>query len=171
MSSLAVTCPAAIAADQHKQKTAGWWADPEYQAIETEFLRKNPICEYCGKPATVAHHDDERAYWSKEEYYNLDANGTPACGKCHWMYRRGYEICPVCKAHYMRRGAEKCQHCRGIKIHARRKHHTSRKRRNLHPCRFRQTFQRCRLTGICTHSWKRALDCGSFEERIKEGSI
>ncbi|GEM_PF-2481618 len=165
ISPITTTNPGAIAAELHKQQTAAWWADPEYQAIEAEFLLKNPICEYCGRPATLAHHDDPRSYHSKEAYYNLDENGTPACGKCHWMYRRGFVICPVCKRHYMKPGAEKCWHCRGgKKSHHKRVHH-GRKAAVHHPCQRREKYQGCRNGGTCNYSWRRARECTGFVGR------
>jgi len=165
MSTLTTTCPQEIAATNHKKQTAEWWADPLYQAIAAKRI-EGETCHYCGqRPATLPHHDEDWMYLTKEAYYNPE-NMTPCCGTCHWMYRRGYVICPECHEHYMRRGSEKCQHCRGVRVYTRRKpHYTSRKRRLLHPCRFRETFQRCTISGTCTHSWKRARECGKFEER------
>lgn len=32
-------------------------------------------------------------------------------------------------------------------------------------CRFHEIPQSCQLHRICTHSWKRARECGGFEER------
>jgi hypothetical protein len=167
---LAAVCPQEIRIANHKAQTAEWWADPSYQAIAAKRI-EGETCHYCMQhPATLPHHDEDWMYLTKEAYYD-PANMTPCCGSCHRMYRRGYVICPVCKEHYMRRGSDKCQHCRGVKVHPRKRpHHTSRKRRMLHPCRFRETFQRCQMHGLCTHSWKRARGCGGFEERKKEVS-
>jgi hypothetical protein len=162
---LAAICPQEIARINRQALHRLWWSDPVYQAIVAKRI-EGETCHYCGqRPATLPHHDEDWMYLTKEAYYD-PANMTPACGKCHWMYRRGYVICPACKMHYMRHGSDKCQHCRGIRVYARRKpHHTSRKRRLLHPCGHRLTFQRCTVHGICTHSWKRARECGGFEER------
>jgi hypothetical protein len=46
------------------------WSDPKYQAIEAKFLNENPVCIYCGRPATVAHHDEDWMYATKEAYYD-----------------------------------------------------------------------------------------------------
>ena len=167
-SPILVTCPATIAAELHRETTAGWWADPEYQAIEAAFLRENPVCEYCGRPSQVAHHDDPRVYRSKEAYYDL-RNMTPACHACHRQYRRGYVICPEClkvgEYHYMKRGAESCYRHRGT---FRKRVNHGRKTPVRHPCQYRRKYQHCALlTGpcVCNYSWRRARDCGGFTER------
>jgi hypothetical protein len=106
-------CPQERAIENHKRELREEvWPDPEYQAAEAEFLRENPECHYCGRPSEVAHHDNPNDYKDKESYRNLRENGTPACHQCHTMYRRGFEICPVCLAkgeyRYMVRGSGEC---------------------------------------------------------------
>lgn len=106
-------CPQERAIENHKRELREEvWPDPEYQAAEVEFLRENPECHYCGRPSEVAHHDNPNDYKDKESYRNLKENGTPACHRCHAMYRRGFEICPVCLAKgeykYMIRGKDEC---------------------------------------------------------------
>jgi len=105
-------CPQERAIQNHKRELREEiWPDPEYRAVEAEFLRENPKCHYCGRPSEVAHHDNPDSYHSKEEYYKKE-NMTPACHQCHAMYRRGYEICPVCLLkggyRYMVRGKDEC---------------------------------------------------------------
>jgi len=102
------TCPAEIARIGRQALHREWWEDPSYQAIAAEAIRGKP-CAYCGRPATLAHHDEDWMYLTKEVYYDPQ-NMTPACGTCHRKYRRGLVICPSCHKHYMRRTSEKCQY-------------------------------------------------------------
>ena len=147
-----ISCPQERRIANHQEKTGQSWADPEYQANEAEFLRENPICHYCGRPSTVAHHDEDWMYATKEAYYDLEHNGTPACGTCHWMYRRGYVVCPVCLAagevHYMVKGSDSC--------HLHRARHGGKLRHHRHSCDWNRGNQRCgnplRRDRICPYS-------------------
>jgi hypothetical protein len=94
----------------YKQRMATIWEDPTYRAIVERFIAANPVCEYCGRPSSLAHHDADWMYQSIDEYYN-PANMTPCCASCHRMYRRGYVICPVCKEHYIKRSSDHCRNC------------------------------------------------------------
>lgn len=161
-----VTCQPAIAAANHKIITAEWWADPVYRAVEAQFLHNNPVCEYCGRPSTVAHHDNPNSYKSKAEYYKPE-NMTPACARCHHEYRCGKVICPICRQHYIQRDGprDRCRWCRGIKqpgLQSRYKY------RQNHPCNRRIGKQRCQRTGrvfVCGYSAKKCRACDHFEER------
>jgi hypothetical protein len=171
LAAISTTCPQAIAAANHKRQTAEWWADPLYQTIAALAI-KDKICAYCGiRPATLAHHDEDWMYLTKEAYYDPH-NMTPCCWPCHENYRRGRVICPVCRKHYIRRTSEKCRWCRGLAIVSRKGKAYFRKpeKYRRHPCRFHESYQGCQLHRICTHSWRRARACGEFEERKKEVS-
>jgi len=151
-----ISCPQERRIANHQEKTGQSWADPEYQANEAEFLRENPICHYCGRPSTVAHHDEDWMYATKEAYYDLEHNGTPACGTCHWMYRRGYVVCPVClesgEVHYMIRGSESC--------HRHRARQGRKLRHSRHSCDWNRGNQRCgnplRRDRVCPYSAQKA---------------
>jgi hypothetical protein len=167
------SCPQAIAAANHKQQTAEWWADPAYQAIAADAIRGKP-CAYCGRPATLAHHDEDWMYLTKEAYYAPE-NMTSACGSCHRMYRRGLVICPACRKHYIRRTSEKCQWCRGVvrtqKDRNGRTYKSTYKRR--HPCSKNLGQQRCGERIVCPYSPRKApmeppVGCRAFESRKKE---
>jgi hypothetical protein len=157
------TCPATIAAENHKCKTEKWWQDSEYRERSEMFLKQNRTCAYCGKKATLVHHDKKSSYYSREEYFN-PANFTACCMRCHQEYRKGDRvICPVCRQHYMKRDAEKCRWCVGIKDPGRK---TRLKPR--HPCTHSIGQQRCQRDGrlyVCSRSPKTADGCDHFRKR------
>lgn len=162
------TCPDAIRADNHRCKTEKWWNTPEYRARSDAFLKAHPKCEYCGKKSNVVHHDNRDSYKSKEEYYDLERNGTAACTRCHEAYRLGMRICPICKKHYFAKdnGHSRCRFCRGMKYPGPKK--GGRKPRLNHPCGNRIGQQRCQRDGrmfVCGYSSKNARDCDHFTER------
>jgi hypothetical protein len=154
----AVTCPQAIRTLNHKEWTGGVWQDPVYQAIADAAIKGQP-CAYCGRPATLAHHDSVDTYRTATAYYD-PANMTPACGSCHEAYRRGLIKCPTCETGYMARGAEQCSRCRGV--HPRPRPRAA----SRHPCRYRLPEQRCRVRSVCEHPAQRATACEQF--RTKE---
>lgn len=53
--------------------------DARWQRIRAKFLRDNPYCEKCGKPATVAHHIIRRRNGGPDSPRNLMA----LCASCH----------------------------------------------------------------------------------------
>jgi hypothetical protein len=150
------TCPQEIRAKNHKAAMPDVWNDPVYQAVESEFLHENPICEYCHRPSNVAHHDEDWAYRNKDEYYKKE-NMTPACNICHWMYRRRYVVCPEClkagEVHYMMKGSDSC---------SRHRKYTPKHRNKRHSCDWNNGNQRCgnplRHDRICPHSSRKAKD-------------
>lgn len=161
-----VTCPQAVRTANHQRQTGDWWRDPRYRALSDQFLRDNPVCEYCGKPSSVVHHDNAKSYRSQEEYYN-PANFTPTCHRCHHEYRAGKILCPVCRQHYIRRDGphDRCLWCRGIKQPGK---PWKRKYRQKHPCGRRVGQQQCRRDGrtfICGHSAAKCRACDYFRER------
>ena len=161
------TCPQTIAAENHKCKTEKWWQDPEYRERSEMFLKQNRTCVYCGKKATLVHHDKKSSYYSREEYFN-PANFTACCMRCHQEYRKGdHVICPVCRQHYMKRDAEKCQWCVGIKEPGRKTRRKTR-RKPRHPCTHSIGQQRCQRDGrlyVCSRSPKTADGCDHFRKR------
>lgn len=56
--------------------------DHAWRRERLEFLKRNPLCRRCGKPATVvnhitAHKGDMRLFWAKE------TNWEAVCKPCH----------------------------------------------------------------------------------------
>jgi len=164
LASIQTACPETIRAANRRAEHELWWDDPEDQAREAAFLQANPVCEYCGRPSETIHHNEPWMYRTREAYFDLEHNGTPACRQCHQQYRRGFLVCPVCKQHYIRPGSEKCQVCKGAKYVTGNGKVVTR-RRPHHPCKHRAAPQLCDLHRICTYSWRRARECGKFEER------
>jgi hypothetical protein len=165
------TCPQAIRAENHKAMTAKWWKDPRWRPLSDAFLKDNPVCEYCGKKSALVHHDNAKSYRSQEEYYKPE-NFTAACLRCHHAYRTGYVICPVCREHYMKRDAEQCRACTGLKypkLQGRKQPYNYRAKQR-HPCAHRVGQQRCQRDGrlfVCGRSSKNASGCEHFEERVR----
>lgn len=162
-------CPQEVRALNHKKGTAKWWQDPIYREISGQFLKDHPICEYCGKPSSVVHHDNANSYRSQEEYYN-PANFTPACARCHHEYRQGKKICPECRQHYIARANDKCRWCRGIRQpgHSSFYSEAARRSRQRHPCGNRAGQQRCQRNGrlyVCAWSASKCRACDHFREK------
>ena len=53
--------------------------DARWREIRDRFLAEHPLCEKCGKAATVAHHIVRRREGGKDTPHNLMA----LCGSCH----------------------------------------------------------------------------------------
>jgi hypothetical protein len=165
--SIHCTCPQTTRAEFRKARNIDRWNDPQYRAIEAQLLKDNPECQYCGRPSTVAHHDEDWMYATKEAYYNL-ANMTPACHACHRHYRHGLEICPTClkagQHHYMMKGADECSRHR----RSRPDYNRAPKLKTRHPCGNHAGSQRCRRNGrvtVCARSPIKAEGCDHFQRR------
>jgi len=161
-------CPEERRAANRHAKNLDIWNDPAYQAIAAKAIEGQP-CHYCGRPATLAHHDNADSYGSKKEYYKPE-NMIPACGICHDQYRKGLEVCPVCKEkgeiHYMKRGSDCCYRHRAAEYQRRTRKH----RGNNHPCQHHTGPQKCDIRHICPHSAQRANRevCPWFAERPED---
>lgn len=171
MISTSCTCPQEVRAQNHRIRNTGWWQDPAYRARTEQFLKDNPVCEYCDRKATVVHHDEDWMYASQEAYFD-PANFTPACARCHREYRQGKVICPECRQHYIVRDGphDRCRWCRGIKNPG---VVPKRKRISRHPCGNRIGQQRCQRGGrlyVCGYSSKGARACEHFNERKTEAT-
>jgi len=165
---LAAVCPQEIRIANHKAQTAEWWADPEYQAIAAKRI-EGEVCAYCGRPATMVHHDEDWHYFTKETYYDPQ-NMTPCCGTCHRMYRKGLVICPACRKHYILRSSEKCRWCRGlmeISQKTGRMYPRSTTYKRKHPCGKNLGQQKCTQKIVCSYSPRKAEGCGAFVRRGK----
>lgn len=149
-----------------------WRDSTEWHEKEIAFLSENPVCAYCGRPSEVAHHNEDWMYHDKGAYFDLENNATPACHSCHRQYKRGLEVCPVCKEkgeiHYMIRGRDKCSRHNGGTIYIRR---IGRVKALHHPCKNNHGTQVCIRDGrkfLCGRSWKNAERCDHFIKREKE---
>lgn len=69
----------------HKINKSIWYTDAELSIWRDAVLkRENHICEYCGKPATIAHHSKAKKL---EPFFALDPDyGVACCEKCHYKY-------------------------------------------------------------------------------------
>lgn len=169
MTSLACICPQEIARIGRQELHREWWEDPVYQAIAAKRI-EGETCHYCRqRPATLAHHDEDWMYLTKEAYYD-PTNMTPCCWPCHENYRRGLVICPACHKHYMRRDSVKCQYCRGVALVGTNGKRIARSYRHVHPCKFNLGAQRCSKKVVCGRSRQKAEGCDWFEVRKQEGS-
>lgn len=87
------------------------WKSKEWLAAKKEFLSKNPKCIWCGSPSVVPHHPYKSSY-GDTTYIDLYLSGAIAmCQRCHFSIHHNLILCPVCKTHYMRLGADKCYGC------------------------------------------------------------
>ena len=66
------------------------YTNEEYRIWREEvFTRAGNVCEYCGEPATDAHHIRPK---SLEPFFALDPdNGVACCEKCHYKHGHSYE--------------------------------------------------------------------------------
>ena len=59
-------------------RTARW------KKVSKQFLRDNPDCVMCGRPATEVHHDYEgKVSYENEEMFFDEAHFVPLCTSCH----------------------------------------------------------------------------------------
>ena len=157
------TCQPAIRVKSRQHALELIWQSDEWKERVKAFLKYHPFCHYCGRPATVPHHVTDETY-GKPAYLDLERHCIPLCGKCHFHYRRGYVICPVCLAngeyHYMMAGRDKCS-----------RHQAFRPKGKYilrHPCANNYGNQICRRAGgqtICARSPRNAAGCDWFTER------
>ena len=165
------TCPQEIRKINHQRTTGDWWSDPEWRKVNEAYFKTPRTCAFCGRPARMIHHNEDWMYRSREAYFN-PANFTPVCRDCHYQYRKGRVICPVCNQHYMPANAEKCRWCQGwFKTPDQvTKSKTARRRiRQRHPCGNRTGQQRCQRNGrlyVCGFSSAKAPECDHFCEKV-----
>ncbi len=82
------------------------WQSLEWKKNKEEFLKANPNCAWCDKPATVPHHPQKDGTLTKEEYISLEGC-IPLCDKCHFAIMKGLKLCSVCKEHYFKPSKKK----------------------------------------------------------------
>jgi hypothetical protein len=104
--------------DTHNQMMKEWWRRPEYIKERKAFVRRNPICNRCGRPSTTPGHSHEQ-YRDYETYLAAVVNGecNPLCNACNLMERKDKKPCSECvrqmkdKIHYIDQDQEMCFHC------------------------------------------------------------
>ena len=170
MSTITVTSPQEIRAENRSWHLKIWWNDPEYKAIVARRI-EGQSCHYCEKrPAATAHHDDPTSYGSKAEYFN-PANMQPICLICHEQYRKQLIICPKCREHYLMRDGpyEICAYCRGdFRLNKKGNFSKYPHHRNNHPCGNHVGAERCQRNGfvvVCARSARKAEGCDYFSRR------
>jgi len=102
----------------HNQIMKGWWKRPEYIRERKAFVKRNPICNRCGRPSTTPGHSHEQ-YRNYETYLAAVANGEcePLCSSCNMQERKGKKPCPLCVSrkseviHYIGQYQEECFYC------------------------------------------------------------
>jgi len=106
---ISAVCPEEIRARNRKKKNReSTWASKRWKAAVKAWI-PGRICLWCGRPAQVAHHPTDEDY-GKDGYFDLSQCWS-MCNTCHWMGRRGFEICPKCRRHYKLPQFEFCRHC------------------------------------------------------------
>ena len=87
------------------------WKSKEWLVAKKKFLEKNPTCVWCGNKSTVPHHPYQSSY-GDSTYIDLYLSGAIAmCQRCHFSIHHNLMLCPECKQHYMRLGADCCYGC------------------------------------------------------------
>ena len=97
---------------QHNTKMKGWWKLPDYILERELFVRRNPVCVRCGRPATTPGHSHED-YIMFEAYLQAvkDDKCDPLCSACNLMERKGMRPCSGCvKAYHMTNGQTKIRY-------------------------------------------------------------
>ena len=114
------------AIDNHHKTMQKWWTFPDYIHERQEFVRRNPTCIRCGRPAVTPGHSHED-YILYERYLNAvkDDKCDPLCSACNLMERKNCRPCPNCcieyhlgkknKIKYITQDEEVCYGCRDPK--------------------------------------------------------
>lgn len=99
----------------HTKVMNTWWTKKEYILARKAFIRRNPVCVRCGRPATTPGHSASD-YSSYETYLWVVNNdmADPVCNACNLCEKKGLRPCPVCvkehklKMRYIRPEQEYC---------------------------------------------------------------
>jgi hypothetical protein len=102
----------------HNTKMAQYWKVPEYIIERKAFIKRNPVCCRCGRPATTPVHSPED-YLNYDRYLAAVVNDkcVPLCSACNLMERSNRRPCPECikqkKEHirYIGQDQEMCFYC------------------------------------------------------------
>jgi len=110
------------AIDNRTAAMQSWWRLPEYIKERKAFVKRRPICDRCGRPASTPGHSHED-YRDFETYLNAVKTDKceSLCSACNKMERSGRRPCPACvekyardptvRIHYITRDQETCRYC------------------------------------------------------------
>ena len=86
-----------LAAANHHSTMKEWWKKKEYIRERKAFVKRNPRCVRCGRPAVTPGHSAED-YHSFETYLTAVKTDKcdPLCSGCNLSEKRGKKPCPVC---------------------------------------------------------------------------
>ena len=108
--------------DAHTSQMQEWWWDPEYIRERKAFVKRRPVCDRCGRPATTPGHSHED-YRDFETYLNAVKTDKcdALCSACNKAERAQRRPCPSCcekykrdpttKIHYITPDQEMCRYC------------------------------------------------------------
>ena len=85
------------AIENHHAEMALWWKRKEYIRECKAFVKRNPVCSRCGRPAVTPGHAAED-YHSFETYLAAVINDKcdPLCSGCNLAEKKGKKPCPIC---------------------------------------------------------------------------
>lgn len=87
------------------------WQTPAWKKAVKEFI-KGKTCQWCGSTIRLTAHHPYRSSLDDDTYMNLYLSGCIVlCNSCHYAVHHSLVLCPVCKKHYMRLGADQCYGC------------------------------------------------------------
>lgn len=161
--------PANIRIENRQARNRKTWRSQEWKHNKAEFLKNNPVCAICGKPAQTPHHPDPSVYGTPA-YYTL-AGCIPLCHRCHAQHHEGKVLCKVCKDHFHEPEFDCCLYCANPEDVEHRKYRKESRIRHRkkalvhHPCERRAKYQGCDNGGTCNYSWRRARECAGFMGR------
>ena len=112
----------------HNTKMAQWWKIPEYIIERMAFIKRNPVCCRCGRPATTPGHSPED-YLSYDRYLAVVKNDKcdSLYAACNFMEKKGKKPCPECvkqkkeKIRYIPQDQEMCFYCLPVEVQEKRK--------------------------------------------------
>jgi len=190
MTDHSVSCPAARATKGRRKGLNRVWSTKEHKATVKAFC-EGKTCQWCGsRDKLTAHHPYIESY--KGCYTDLELSGCfVLCNRCHFSLHKGLILCPVCKKHYHRVGAEMCKECflkKHPEIVARRiafynelaasrkaikdaRNAKNRAAKRKHPCKSRTISGRCQRSAIgsrCTYAPTKA-EAGCMDFIRKKG--
>ena len=87
--------------DAHISQMQEWWRDPEYIRERKAFVKRRPVCDRCGRPATTPGHSHED-YRDFETYLNTVKTDKcdALCSACNKAERAQRRPCPSCCENY-----------------------------------------------------------------------
>jgi hypothetical protein len=98
-------------ASNRKKANRKVWASPAWKAAVKEFT-KGKVCQWCGGTESLTAHHPYQSSYGNDTYINLYLSGCLClCKSCHFSIHHNLILCPVCKSHYMRLGADMCYGC------------------------------------------------------------